>query len=347
MGVLRMMLALAVICEHIGGTPVLQFWFSAKMAVLIFFVISGFYMSLIYATKYSKYKNGYTLFYSNRALRLYPTYFFSLTLYLILGSVTGLHSQNPSLWFFDISSWNYPQIFTPLANIFLFGCDYLAIAGKPIVILPAWSIASELLFYLMVPFIISRPFVIAALIFTSVSVRIYFIVNGYNDFPLLYFFFPSTMVYFLMGHLGFRIYDKIKNYAISKYIGIGGVVFFFAYISYKIFVYEGFFLSFFEPMMHNVQGILLFSAIAVFIPFLFVISKDSKIDRLIGNLSYSLYLLGNLAIDGMIYIFPNFTLTPHRHWAIITVALILSIGTYFAIEKPIEAIRRKRVENSP
>lgn len=73
MGVLRLLLAVSVIAAHAGplfGTSMLP----GNFAVETFFMISGFYMSLILSEKYCG-PGAIWKFYSNRYLRLYPTYF--------------------------------------------------------------------------------------------------------------------------------------------------------------------------------------------------------------------------------------------------------------------------------
>jgi peptidoglycan/LPS O-acetylase OafA/YrhL len=47
------------------------------IAVRIFFAVSGFYMSLVLTSKY----HDVTTFWTNRALRLYPTYLLFVVLY--------------------------------------------------------------------------------------------------------------------------------------------------------------------------------------------------------------------------------------------------------------------------
>jgi peptidoglycan/LPS O-acetylase OafA/YrhL len=162
MGVLRLLLAIAVSFEHLATSSTSPFlWFGGRIAVVIFFIISGFYMGLIYTTKYSQCKNGLMLFYSNRALRIYPVYLFTLVLF----AWTNAGS------FFDSRYWHSPDIFIPLANLLIFGSDAVLIAGyfrdgalvpATIIVPPVWSLAVELTFYLMVPFIVKRTFVVTA-----------------------------------------------------------------------------------------------------------------------------------------------------------------------------------------
>ncbi len=79
MGLLRLLLAISVVLAH------LQFIFGYSLigtrpAVQSFFIISGFYMSLILTEKYVGKKGSYFLFISNRFLRIFPIYWLTLIL---------------------------------------------------------------------------------------------------------------------------------------------------------------------------------------------------------------------------------------------------------------------------
>jgi len=69
MGIIRVALALAVVLSHLP--PATFHFVSGGVAVQAFFIISGFYMALVLSSKYS----STSLFYSNRLLRLMPSYF--------------------------------------------------------------------------------------------------------------------------------------------------------------------------------------------------------------------------------------------------------------------------------
>ena len=70
MGLMRFLLAMAVVIAHTGAITVNFALIPANLAVEVFFAISGFYMSLIVTGKY----RDRTTFYINRFLRLYPVY---------------------------------------------------------------------------------------------------------------------------------------------------------------------------------------------------------------------------------------------------------------------------------
>src|SRR5690349_17188282 len=90
MGILRYVLAMIVVISHspfLDKIPKLIHG-NGGLAVAGFFVISGFYMSLI-AEKYQlQHKNFITLknFYLSRIFRIYPVYYLCLFITLILYS---------------------------------------------------------------------------------------------------------------------------------------------------------------------------------------------------------------------------------------------------------------------
>jgi peptidoglycan/LPS O-acetylase OafA/YrhL len=88
------MLATAVICWHSSPLPGLSL-LNADLAVEAFFVISGFYMALILESKYSSPKDGHWLFYSNRALRIFPMYYATLSFCLLIYAAGSLHVGHP------------------------------------------------------------------------------------------------------------------------------------------------------------------------------------------------------------------------------------------------------------
>ena len=99
MGLIRLLLALAVVVGHSWQIRGLSF-VTPSFAVSIFFAISGFYMALVLNSKYDVSLRGSRLFWSNRLLRLFPTYWivFLLTLVVYGGSVAldRDHLRRPS-----------------------------------------------------------------------------------------------------------------------------------------------------------------------------------------------------------------------------------------------------------
>jgi peptidoglycan/LPS O-acetylase OafA/YrhL len=79
MGCLRFLLATMVVFHHLMSFP-----FVGHHAVLFFFVISGYLMTLVMQTRYGYSVNGFQRFWYNRALRLYPAYFVVLLISVIV-----------------------------------------------------------------------------------------------------------------------------------------------------------------------------------------------------------------------------------------------------------------------
>jgi peptidoglycan/LPS O-acetylase OafA/YrhL len=340
-GVFRIILAIAVMFDHMqtSSGETLNLIFGSLTAVRVFFMISGFYMSLIFINKYSRHENGHMLFYSNRALRIYPTYIAVLIFATVLTEIQGGHSL-----LLSAENWASPEFYIPISNILILGLDILITHGIVPIIGPAWSIGSELAFYLLVPFIIlKRPFVVGILIAGSIIVRIWLNTNGYPAVPWTYNFFPSILVFFLLGHISYLIYNQIKKFAISRYLAISGIIVFLVYITYKAYAYGNFFLPFLDPTVNTGQGFAFYVTFTLFMPFLFLATKDSKIDRFIGNLSFSTYLLATPTRQ-LIDTNQNIFGTENIHLVTLIMTLTLSLNIYLAIEKPIEAIRVRRLK---
>ena len=78
MGTIRFLLAISVLISHLHIQEIKYFLNNGSDSVQLFFIISGFYMFMILKNKYSKIKNAYFYFISNRFLRIYPIYYIVL-----------------------------------------------------------------------------------------------------------------------------------------------------------------------------------------------------------------------------------------------------------------------------
>ncbi len=171
MGLLRFLLAVSVVLSHSGGF----FYYNMvgpEVAVLTFFMISGFLMQLILTSKYDPVSEK-SLFWSNRFLRIYPLYLvaivFALSLNLIFLSIGSdyfdlLVQRAPYL---DAGDWALligTQVSIVGQEIFLFmaqGDSGLVLSATGIdsrvwqlvILPPAWSLSIELMFYIAVPYL--------------------------------------------------------------------------------------------------------------------------------------------------------------------------------------------------
>lgn len=359
MGLIRLLLALSVIVAHAGSIFGLDF-LGGPMAVQSFFIISGFYMSLVLNEKYIGAHKSYTLFLSNRLLRLFPIYWVVLLLTIILVTFAiGYDSKvefgsglQYCVAYFGQMSWG-SLAFLIFIHIFLIGQDMVMFLGLDIhtghlfftadfwktspqlykfLLLPqAWTIGIEITFYLIAPFIVRRkPIVILSLIFLSIAIRILLIRSGLANDPWTYRFFPSVLVFFLLGNLSYHIYKRIENAPLNFGIPLS--------ITLLVLLFSMFFHQIMIPHREGLFFIVFFLAV----PFIFKQSRHSRIDAALGNLSYPVYICHSLIglflgrMTGLTRIFGD-GLTE----AILAIGFSLILNKVVGV--PIERIRQKRV----
>jgi len=314
MGLLRLVLALWVVAMHGGGLfgiVIEQAW----VAVQVFFIVSGFYMSLILHEKYAA--PGTTkLFYSQRWLRLVPPYLAVLALTL---AASGLawgwwgHAMPP------LRTWlDHHQSMTPGTTAFLTAANALLIglnetlflgldpaAGRlfwttdftlsdPMVwhflaVPQAWSLELEIMFYALAPLLVRRSLpVLGAVLAASLAARAtcYFILGLPHD-PWTYRFFPNELALFLLGAVAYRMYRAPWRARASEGLWIWPLFILLFAVT----------LAFpFIPVRGQLKAWPYFALVTITLPFLFAATKNWRWDRAVGELSYPVYLIHFLVI---------------------------------------------------
>lgn len=356
MGLLRFLLAISVIFAHSQPFHGLTF-VGGPLAVEAFFMISGFYIGMILNQKYVGVNGSYWLFISNRFLRIFPLYWVALILTLIVALAIPHYDANS---FIDNTAMfkSYSKDLGPLAwitvifsNLFIFFQDVIMFLGlnlksgalyftrdfhqtKPFVlqfmlVQQAWSVALEIMFYLVAPFIVRRKFwVVCTFMLASFTLKIIGAHYGFGNDPWSYRFFPFELGYFLAGTIAYFIYDKyIKKVNIHNYLGAGLYVF--------IAVITVLFSKFNFKYADVAYLVILFFSI----PVLFKYSKGFKIDRFIGELSYPIYLVHLIVINSL----NGLNIFWHRDLLIIFLSIILSMMMIKFISNAIERKRQNRL----
>jgi peptidoglycan/LPS O-acetylase OafA/YrhL len=289
MGFLRIALAFIVMLAHLNILP----GELGPIAVCCFFVISGFYMQLLLTDKSLKTSD----FYQSRALRIYPAYwlFVALDIWLAKGfSLTPL---------------------TAISTAFIFGRDIFSLAGVALPVVPAWSLATELCFYVLAPFILrwstKRLIALGAPSLLCNILVMAFIAKGINGWAVAVF--PSDLCFFLAGSLAYRIKAQTNH--------ITGLILFVLALA-------------------SLHGIVLYYALpaitTVWLSSLFRASRYSSSDRFIGNLSYPVYLSHTV-------IAPYLLLHGINSIVLATGAIaVVSILVYRFLELPIDNFRHKK-----
>ncbi len=367
MGMFRFLLALAVLIQHGGPLFGLKLT-GGRLAVQAFFIISGFYMTLILDGKYAHLKRPYFVFIGNRLLRLFPAYLVILALtlgsFFIVQSATGM--QVATRWG-GIPEWLKQaggmtvgaRLALAFANLLMLGQDWvlftgydhasgaLAFAAKPLqqtisgyrfLLVPqAWTLGIELTFYFVAPFIVRRRWwFVAALLAASLGLRAFtFYSLALNFDPWTYRFFPHELALFLAGCLGCKIYESWLAGALRnrRWIGLSALV---AILGATIF-YPAI------PLAEKHTCYLL--AAAICIPVIFALTKNWRWDRSLGELSYPIYI-------SHVFVLPYAALAAGKMTAVslpvllLAGTLALACAIHFLLERRIDRIRQRRVARS-
>lgn len=342
MGLIRVMLAMAVVLSHL---PMASFKFlSGGLAVQSFFIISGFYMSLILSGKYS----DTNLFYTNRLLRLFPTYF-------IMCALTAI-----AVWVFNASPTASPELFAEMfanpvsavtlaaSNLTLLGQDLLfwfevengalvfhpgeqsenaTVGWQGLLVPQAWSLSIELMFYAIAPFLVRlRTHWIVALACASIALRLAgHLVPGLDYLLWQGRFFPTCLFMFLLGMLGHRFLPLVAR--LPKALGWVAMAGLFAYIVLY---------SFIEIAPLTARWVT-YGIVSVTTPFIFNAFRDNAADRWIGELSYPIYM-AQLLVIGAVLTFE----TPFPIWTSIACTIALSVLILVLVDHPIDRWRQRR-----
>jgi len=347
MGMVRVMLAMAVVLSHL---PLASYKFlSGGLAVQSFFIISGFYMALVLDGKYK----DIGLFYSNRLLRLFPTYFVMVALTMIAvfgfnGSVTITPElidrilQNPvttvvmvienivmvgqeMLFWFSIDEAG-ALVWDPRGPL----PDETTVVGWQGLFVPqSWSLSMELMFYALAPFLARAGWVwIAIVCAASIALRLsgVFLEGAGVDYLLWASrFFPAALFLFLFGMLAHKMLPLAAR--LPKAVGWVLAVAVIAFIA-------GFPLLGWTDLIWRwaVYGI-----IALTTPFIFHAFKDNALDRWVGDLSYPIYMT-QLFVIGLVLIYEP----PFGMWVGILGTIAMSIAILLLIDHPLDRWRQRR-----
>lgn len=338
MGLLRTLLALSVLNAHLShGLPILR---DGRLAVELFFLISGFYMHMVWQDKYSSLpvRN----FYISRALRIYPIYFVVLVLTLALAYCGLLTGHGPvqliALRAFPLNTMGDVIVLFP--QLVIFGSEALTLiyreAGGDIafgyaehfakymssspniinyIFIPqGWSLSLELMFYLLVPFVIRRIKWMVAFFALSMILRIGMAICDLNYAPWNFHFFPLELAFFLAGAMSHSIHQRL-NVALrvdtKRWLKYSYCAIFFALVI---------FFPQFQATYGEAAYWLTYAIAIVALPILFGLTKSSKFDRNVGELSYPIYAVHYL----MIFAAAALGIASNSQFAFVLVTTLLS-----------------------
>lgn len=147
MGTVRFLLAALVVVHHVGGVP-----YVGQHAVLFFYVLSGYLMTLVMHERYGYSRSGFKDFWENRSLRLYPAYLtvfvFSCIILAVLGTEITTAFRKALYLPSNLSGW--------LQNLSMLFVSLTPNDIKPRVSPATWALTVELVFYFLISLGVSK-----------------------------------------------------------------------------------------------------------------------------------------------------------------------------------------------
>ncbi|MBI1731600.1 MAG: acyltransferase [Gammaproteobacteria bacterium] len=365
MGMIRMFLALSVVIHHLSQRSFQ--WLDAGAAVMAFFVISGFYMALVINEKYRGMDSWRRRFYEARLLRIFPAYLFVL----IAGVMVHAANQAAFAEYFRLELWK--QISLVLMNVFIVGQDLfqtvlmtpvkggqnavvdsaLAALGPEyfrneyMIIGQAWSLSSELMFYAIAPFIVTSWRRVFAGLLLSLVLRTAILLQPDVWPPTVWGsrFPASTLTFFCLGALSYHAHAwlcALETGARLRWAKAAGMA------ASALFLYWAGSQSMAGSFLYLEKGDhydththwTFYLGLAVSLPFVFRISRNWGYDRLIGELSYPLYLVHGFVIGTVVNLQGVSGGTFATEAAIIVFSLGMAALVYVLVDAPVERLRR-------
>jgi peptidoglycan/LPS O-acetylase OafA/YrhL len=344
MGLIRLLLAMSVLVEHSAPLWGLHL-VGGELAVQGFYAISGFYMAMILEGRYA---GSPRRFWRNRFLRLFPVYWALLLPLVAVSLVRWTTSHGNHAAFLEPWRRHGGSLGTAAALLaalavaglvlqdllFFLAADpatgairwtahfrQVATPLQQFLPLPAsWTLSLELAFYAMAPWLCRlRIRTLAAIALASLGLRLWLARQGLAEDPWSYRFLPTSLVFFLMGALAWKLGARIPRFLpTSARIGL------WLAASATILLWPGRDLG-----SHSVAVVAAFAAL---LPAVFALSRDWPLDRHLGELSYPLYLCH----------FPVLALTPGlAEWMRAGSALLLACLVQATVGRTVERLRSR------
>lgn len=283
-GIWRTLLAVEVVAHHLLGMPVIGFY-----AVFSFFVLSGFLMTAIMHGTYGYSPTGLVRYVSNRALRLYPSYWFALVVSLVLVGVFGA----------DVVTRYNSAIAVPqtmdawVENISMIFWNILPKDELPRLVPLAWALTVEISCYLLIGLGASRTR-LTSFLWLMLSLGYVVVIRRLHPEggDWLYAAIPAGFLPFSIGALAWHYRDEVRSVLDRLKIGdprlliVGRWVLYLAIMAAQ--AQTGWkWLTMFGNWLNIGASALIVCALFATRP------KDSlrRIDKAIGDFSYPIYLL--------------------------------------------------------
>ena len=202
----------------------------------------------------------------------------------------------------------------------------------------SWSISIELMFYLMVPWLISwrtrSLALLGGLSFLSCLVAGHF-VNPALSSLLGYFFFPYHLVLFILGMLAYR-HSEDYLAILRRPFKIVLVSAMFATLAVSQFLPQG------------LKVFLCVALVFLSLPILFDWTKKSRIQKWVGDLSYPVYICHvfvKWVLLAMMGVSQKGVASPPG-WLLLAISIAMAAVLLWLVDYPVDKWRQRRFQRS-
>jgi peptidoglycan/LPS O-acetylase OafA/YrhL len=308
------------------------------VGVDIFFILSGFLITMIIYKETIKNKFSFIEFYKNRVLRIFPMALLVISLSIFIGYFVLFYNE-----FQELLNYMHYALTLRANNLAMNNVDYFDLGANFKPLIHFWSLSIELQFYIAVPFLLHffinkkmhKELIFTLSLFISISL---FYLFFHINFPTIYYSSIGRIYQFLFGSLLSIILfhyrtklDFIETISNKKLTVINSLL--LALLFYIIFI--------------DTKLVFILKSFSVSVLFIIFIGmnflKENKLVSLlfsnkpivyIGMISYSLYLI-HYPIFAFSRILYDRYLNFNETIILLLLVTIISTITYFYIEKPI------------
>jgi peptidoglycan/LPS O-acetylase OafA/YrhL len=342
MGAIRLFLALVVAVDHLrasvlapaglGLDGIYELGVNGGFAVMFFFMISGFLISMVLGRKYPTGLAGALGFYQSRFIRIFSLYW-PLALMILVLSGAARHALLSS----DCDAFT---------NLFVFGIDWrIAFASYPDLhwsaslpmFLQTWTLGPELTFYVLAPWLLRSPRLMLVALLLSAATRAALVHQFGFDVRWTYIFLPSTFLFFLLGHIAQTLSWRF-TWLRRGYTGSAFLVACIACLTVGSYA-----------EMDSVRFWAAVLCLAAALPGVFHATSEWRFFNLLGALSYPLYLTHAFLIGWLLQWKEQIAShAPGHVWlvsAMITVpyllaCIVVALAAHWLVERPVAPMMR-------
>ncbi|MFQ5465421.1 MAG: acyltransferase family protein [Thermodesulfobacteriota bacterium] len=328
-GTYRFVLALLVASDHMG---LFRDFHVGATAVIGFYLLSGFVMNHSFRRNFNLDIRNIFRFYLDRFMRIYPTYLFAVIIIVLFFALT-----HPNML--------VTRPLNVLANVVLVPLNYYMYLGEPnfalltfgkMAIPVAPSLALEAQFYLLVPLLLFYRRLLYVVFPMSLLVFSLAAFNVIDTYYFGYILLPGVLSIFLMGTMLYNYVHEIDIKANGIYLKASILVLFLILVLLS--------LTDRIELEHNLE---IFTGVFLGFAAIFILSRvglKSRVDKLLGNLSYPIFLLHWLSIWFFADLLSRYPLRISPRGLVVLQVLftiVISAGAYYLFDVRMQKWRKR------